>query len=211
MLRVSRCFFKTIIMGVLLGVSMSGCATLVKGTSQSITVNTKPTGATCTLSREDKTIAIVNPTPGTVSVDKDKDDISVLCKKDEYNDSTGVLSSKLQGMTFGNILLGGLIGVAIDAGSGAMTQYDSMMIITMIPKTFESFSDRDEFFDSMKNDYVDQYSKLKERMISGCEMIDFTKENEKEQCMKEVSKVEKEKNNKLAEVELQRNESKVLN
>ncbi len=28
-------------------------------------------------------------------------------------------------MTFGNIIFEGLIGVAIDAGSGAMTQYDS--------------------------------------------------------------------------------------
>ena len=44
----------------------SGCATLVKGSSQGVTVKTEPPGAICELSKKGKTIGIVNPTPGTI-------------------------------------------------------------------------------------------------------------------------------------------------
>ena len=44
----------------------SGCATLTKGTSQTVTVNTDPTGATCTLTRDAKPLAVINPTPGSM-------------------------------------------------------------------------------------------------------------------------------------------------
>ena len=47
---------------------LNGCATLVKGSSQSVVVNTDPPGAICSLTRKGKEIAVVNPTPGTITV-----------------------------------------------------------------------------------------------------------------------------------------------
>ena len=40
---------------------LNGCATAVKGTSQTVTVKTIPPGAICTLTQKDKVIAVVNP------------------------------------------------------------------------------------------------------------------------------------------------------
>jgi anti-sigma factor RsiW len=48
----------------------SGCATLTKGASQTITVSTDPPGAICELTRDAKLLAVVNPTPGPVSISK---------------------------------------------------------------------------------------------------------------------------------------------
>lgn len=59
----------------------SGCATLAKGSSQSITVATDPSGAICTLTRDTKPLAVVNPTPGSIPVEKGKGSIAVICKR----------------------------------------------------------------------------------------------------------------------------------
>ena len=50
---------------------LSGCATITKSSTQSVTINTRPSGAECHLNREGALIAVVNPTPGTISVEKD--------------------------------------------------------------------------------------------------------------------------------------------
>ena len=47
-----------------------GCATLTKGSSQTVTVNTDPSGGTCTMTHDAKPVAIVNSTPGSVPVEK---------------------------------------------------------------------------------------------------------------------------------------------
>ena len=100
--------------------SSTGCATLTKGTSQTVTINTDPHGAMCTLTRDAKPLAVINPTPGSMPIEKGKGTVAVLCKKAGYLDAEGAMASEFQAMTFGNILFGGLIGVVVDAASGAM-------------------------------------------------------------------------------------------
>lgn len=56
--------------------TLAACASIVEGTDQSVTINTDPTGAKCELVRGGQTVAVVNPTPGTVQVDKSKDHIA---------------------------------------------------------------------------------------------------------------------------------------
>ena len=66
---------------------VSGCATVVKGTDQSVTVITDPNGAICELERDGTTIAVINPTPGSAQVDRDKDTILVTCEQEDYETS----------------------------------------------------------------------------------------------------------------------------
>src|SRR3546814_17704285 len=84
------------------------------------------------------TLAVVNPTPGTVQIEKSKDTITVRCKKEGFFETAETLDSEVQGMTFGNILFGGIIGVAVDASSGAMNQYPSSVTIALVPESFTS-------------------------------------------------------------------------
>ena len=80
---------------------LGACASIVEGTDQSITVSSDPTEALCELTRDGKLVGVVNPTPGTVLVDKSKDDITVECSKEDYQNGVGVLSSSFEGMTVG--------------------------------------------------------------------------------------------------------------
>ena len=59
----------------------SGCATIVKGRSQGVTVKTDPPGANCELSRKDKSVGVVNPTPGTVQLGKGATALDVVASR----------------------------------------------------------------------------------------------------------------------------------
>lgn len=114
--------------------SLGACSSIVEGTSQEIVVNTNPGGADCALIREGIVIGRVNPTPGAVTIKKTKHDITIKCDKDGFEQATYFNKSGAAGATFGNIILGGGIGWAIDSASGADNKYDSPVNITMVPK-----------------------------------------------------------------------------
>ena len=104
---------------------LSGCATIVNGSTQSVTVSTDPPGASCKLSRQDETLGAVPMTPGSVQVSKSKNDMVVTCEKPGYQTAVVSKSPSFGGATFGNILLGGGVGAIVDAASGANYTYPS--------------------------------------------------------------------------------------
>jgi len=110
----------------------SGCSSIIEGTSQTLAFDSNPTGADCSLTRNETVIASVK-TPGGVLIKKTKHDIHVLCKKDGYQDATAFLHSDAAGATFGNIILGGGIGWAIDSASGADNKYNEHTTVTLVP------------------------------------------------------------------------------
>ena len=130
---------------------LSGCATITTGTDQTVAVITVPPGAVCELTREDITIAVVNPTPGTVTLEKDKDTVTVSCKKDGHFDGIEALAASFRGMTFGNVILGGFIGLGVDAVSGAMHHYPPNVTVVLPPERFANAAARDAFFDRQAN------------------------------------------------------------
>lgn len=110
---------------------LAGCATIFEGTSQSVAIATDPPGADCTIDRKGARVGQVNPTPGSIHLDKSKEDLAVLCRRPGYQTATVSHSPKFQGTTFGNIIAGGLIGVAVDAASGANFSYPTEIRVTM--------------------------------------------------------------------------------
>jgi hypothetical protein len=114
---------------------MSGCASVIEGTSQEILVNTNPASANCVLEREGNVIARVQQTPGGATIKKTKHDITIRCSKDGYQEATFLDHSGAAGATFGNIVLGGGIGWAVDSASGADNKYESPVNISLVPTT----------------------------------------------------------------------------
>lgn len=70
-------------------------------------------------------------TPGTIVLPKSKHDVAVSCVKQCYTTGVGVLASETEIMTAGNVLFGGVIGLGIDAASGAMNKYQPGVEIAM--------------------------------------------------------------------------------
>jgi hypothetical protein len=113
-----------------LGIALSGCATIVDGVHQSVSVTTTPVeGASCTLKNSQGTWFLTSP--GSVSVHKTKNDLTVSCTKDGYQPGSQVAVSKFGGATFGNIIAGGVVGVGVDAASGANYYYDSPITVPL--------------------------------------------------------------------------------
>lgn len=121
-----------ILYGLIGALILAGCASITKGTTQDVAIDTpNVSGSLCTLTSNaigTKTIT----TPAIVKLDKGRDAINVSCKKECYEDGVGIIPSNFEGMTAGNILLGGVIGLGVDAATGAMNQYQNQISIHMV-------------------------------------------------------------------------------
>jgi hypothetical protein len=180
--------------GIGFALLVSGCATITKGSQQTVTIATDPSGAVCNMTRDAKPLAVVNPTPGSIPIEKASGSIAILCRKDGYKDAAGVLSSEFQAWTFGNIILGGLIGVVVDAASGAMHEYPAMVTITLEPAVFATAKERDAFFDRMAADLRREVAEVKERTVKMC----------RDNCESQMTAIEQGEKATLAEIEQKR-------
>jgi hypothetical protein len=104
-----------------------GCASIVSGQDQIVSVATPNCpDADCKLVNDDGTYYV--STPGTVTVNREYDDMTVSCKKEGYEPVMLSVSSSTKGMAFGNILLGGIIGGGVDMATGAAYDYPAEII-----------------------------------------------------------------------------------
>ena len=114
------------------GACLSGCATIVNGTTQSVSVTTVPgAGARCELTNSEGKWFVT--TPGSVVVHKTKTDLRISCTLDGYQTADVVVPARFKATTAGNIIAGGLIGIAVDAASGANYEYPASTTVTMTP------------------------------------------------------------------------------
>ena len=113
--------------------SLCNCASILSGTSQSLSVQSSPPGAACDLTRNGMVIGNISQTPGATFIKKTKDDIVLSCKKSNYQDATAYLDSGSDGNVFWNLLLGGLPGWGFDSATGADNRYPDVTSVTLIP------------------------------------------------------------------------------
>lgn len=113
---------------------LTGCASIVSGSNQSLSVvakdgdNQDVVGAKCSLSN-DKGQWFAT-TPGSVTVHRSFGNLAVDCKHQTFA-GVGQFPSTTKGMAFGNILFGGVIGVGVDAATGAAYDYPEILSIRM--------------------------------------------------------------------------------
>jgi hypothetical protein len=187
------------IIGLIFGVFLfQGCATVTTGMDQTLTVETTPPGAVCTLKRDGETIGAVNPTPGSLEIQKDKDEVLITCELADHLTATNTLDSVFQGATLGNIILGGVVGVVVDAGSGAMNKYPSSVMIRMQPAMFGSLQERDKYFDAIVEEIMARSDAAADTRNYNCSTST---------CKKNLERLNKETEAELAEIEMQRNKA----
>lgn len=129
----------TIILTLLATAVTSGCASITRGTKDVFSVQTTPPGATATMSN-----GLTCVTPCTLELPR-KHGFSVTLELDGYKGLTTNIVPKQAGAgsagMAGNIIFGGLIGAAVDAGSGAMKDlYPNPLIVTLVRETSDEGS-----------------------------------------------------------------------
>lgn len=113
---------------------LPGCAALINGPTQDIAVNTEPPGARCMMTRENAVIATVPQTPAMVRVNRSPADIVVDCRHEDHGHGRHRMKSGADGVTLGNIVGAGLMGVGIDSAINADKAYDSAVTVAMAPQ-----------------------------------------------------------------------------
>ena len=113
----------------------NGCATIVSGSGQSLMVITEKdvVDASCELTDKKGGRWYVPRTPGSVTVRKGDAPMLIVCRKDGYRPGRLSVEEDLTGAFWANIILGGGIGMLVDAASGAAQEYPSEVIVWMEP------------------------------------------------------------------------------
>jgi hypothetical protein len=112
----------------------SSCATIFGHSSYPVVINSNPTGSSITITDKKGVTVYQGNTPATVKLKSSagyfsKGQYQINFHTNGYDDRTVTLNSKLNGWYFGNILLGGLIGMLIiDPASGAMYKINDLAI-----------------------------------------------------------------------------------
>lgn len=100
------------------GLLLTACATITRGTKDTLVIETEPPNASVTLSN-----GLTCTTPCSVKLPR-KEAVVVKIKKEGYYPVEVNVTPQISGAgglgMAGNVVLGGLIGAAIDAGSGSM-------------------------------------------------------------------------------------------
>jgi hypothetical protein len=106
-----------------------GCASIVHSGNREISINTQPPGATASIRKTGggvDDVVTVQKTPCTVSLDPKKSyfrgqNYTLRLEMPGYQTTEVELTPKMSGWYWGNLLIGGLIGMlAVDPATGAM-------------------------------------------------------------------------------------------
>jgi len=112
---------------------LAGCASITAGTSENVVVSTSPEAvAHCDLANE-KGHWTIDPTPGSTTVHKAYGALTVTCTDKAGDKGATSVQSTTAGAAYGNILLGGIVGAAVDMSSGAAYVYPASVNVTLVP------------------------------------------------------------------------------
>ena len=113
---------------------LGGCATILSGKTQALSIDTpNAPGATCRGTDKAGKVYFWPSTPSTTTVNKGDGPMTIICKKKGFNPVVHEIDETLVGSFWGNILLGGGIGMIVDAASGAAQEYQSIVVIPLEP------------------------------------------------------------------------------
>ena len=111
---------------------LAACATITRGTTQTVAVDTPGVpAATCTIQTQSGPQLVT--TPGTVTLNKGSSALPIQCTKECYLAGSSIIPSGTEAMAAGNVILGGVVGLGVDAMSGAMNKYPDMVTVAMTP------------------------------------------------------------------------------
>lgn len=125
--------FRFLLIAVL-GIGLSACATVTRGTTEALVITSEPSGADVSLSN-----GMQCTTPCTLTLPR-RSTVQVSFTRDGYEPlQTQVTHTTAGGGAAGmagNVLVGGLIGVAVDASSGATQDLvPNPLHVRMIPES----------------------------------------------------------------------------
>ena len=120
-------------MTVAAALAMTGCASITTGTTDDVLVQTSGCDEgkiECTLTNKDNNVHV--RAGRTATLEKGKKNIIINCEsRDGSAEGSAVMRSQYQAMNAGNILIGGGVGIIVDAATGAMWKWPATVTVPM--------------------------------------------------------------------------------
>lgn len=117
--------------GMIAGIMTAGCATIINHPTQAIGFSSQPSGASVTVDG-----VMQGKTPLVRKLSR-KNNHMVNFELEGYEPFKASLVSEVSGWVWGNVLLGGLIGLAIDATTGSMYKLTPDQVTAELRKTHQ--------------------------------------------------------------------------
>lgn len=146
---------------LILSVIISGCATVMSGSTQQVTFQSTPDDALVKIDGRP-----IGKTPLTVQLDK-KAGQTLTIEKEGYKAFSTAMDTTMDSWFWGNIIIGGLLGSTTDNVSGAINEYSpGQYIITLEPLavTQSSLDHQLSKRDQAKKFLFVNYNKLKKEL-----------------------------------------------
>lgn len=121
-------------------VMLGGCATIVARPAHSFEV-ISDVEARCEVS--DKAGSRTVTVPGPVPADPRHGPAQLACSRDGYKPYHTTVAPEFNAAVVGNFIFGGIVGAAVDVGTGNHKRYPGQVFLVMEPEHFESGAARD--------------------------------------------------------------------
>jgi len=106
-----------------LAILVAGCATILSGTKQEVSVSTTPPGAEVQVKTNGGLTVYSGTTPASCRLPRGREYL-VSIKMEGYKEQELYISREFNAWFIGNLLCGGVLGMVIDAVDGAMWNLD---------------------------------------------------------------------------------------
>lgn len=176
---------------------LPGCASMVSGSTSKTSIETDPAGANCEFYGHHYTHRGVAPL--SVSLPAKAAPITIICAAEGYERSTVYLDTEADGWIFGNLLLGGAIGIMVDGASGAGQMYPDRVSLALQPEEFPDAAARDEWFDARKAAIEGRWDAEREAILAKC-----LRRATKDQCEHKADSIDSQRAKELADLEARR-------
>ena len=118
----------------------TGCASIMSGPSQNVSVQTEPEGAKATLFNKKGEAVSIQQTPFIVAL-KRSEKYTLKVEKDQFKPLETPIKKGVNGWYFGNVLFGGMIGLLIvDPATGAIYSFNDPIKVILAPSDSDKLS-----------------------------------------------------------------------
>ena len=183
-------------------VILANCASVVSDNDSNTYIETVPEAARCELHGQDF-VRVVN-TPTSLQLPAKAAPVVLSCSADGYRTTTADMDTSMDGWILGNILLGGIVGIAIDAARGAGQKYPPKVTVVLEPSEFENLAARDAWYDNRRDMLMKKWDTAMLTVRDECNRIEGGKD-----CPAEMEKAEAARQVELDKLEARRNNAQV--
>ncbi|PCH61737.1 MAG: hypothetical protein COC19_04360 [SAR86 cluster bacterium] len=161
---------KKIILATIISTALlTGCSSIISQSNYAVAIDSNPTGANFSITNKAGQRVQNGVTPATVTLKSSAgyfkgESYTVVLNKAGYSEKTYLLTSTIDGWYFGNILLGGIIGMLIvDPATGAMYNLPDRVDISLNQSVSSIQSDTITIatLDSLTDEQIDRLERLR--------------------------------------------------